>query len=148
MSDRTDPPARPDPGAPRPPVTDIARIYAYGQPWCVHAEAHPDRHGGYPDPHHHPAAECRELEHHLDHARERLEGAPVEVTAYLAAPFRFGQSRDNRPPGSARVVIEQQRADGADRVHRMSVTAAEALRLARILDHLADELLFVQRPAA
>lgn len=148
MSDRTDPAARPNQDGPWPPVTDTSRIYDHGQPWCAHAEAHPDRHGGYSDPHDHPAAECRGLKHHLEDARERLEGAPVNVTAYLAALSRFGQPRDARPPGSAQVVIEQQRADGADPVRRMSVTAAEALRLARILDHRADVLLFVQPPAA
>jgi hypothetical protein len=78
--------------------------------------------------------------------RRDLDGEPAVVSVYQAAPFRFGQLRDDAPPSAPRVVIETW-TSGDEPAQRVSLTAGEALRLARILTHCADELTFTQRAA-
>jgi hypothetical protein len=68
------------------------------------------------------------------------------VSVYNAAPFRFGQLRDEAPPTSPRVVLEAWTTDD-ETVQRISFTPGEALHLARILVRCADELTFTQRAA-
>jgi hypothetical protein len=147
VSDRIDPPIHPDRRGPWPQVTDLARLYDHGQPWCVNAAGHPDPNGGYPDPARHlPWQECRGREVFVDGPRRELDGEPVEVSVYNAAAFRFGQPRDDTPPAPPRVVLEAWTAD-EPAAHRLSLTPGQALHLARILVHCADDLTFVQRPA-
>jgi hypothetical protein len=68
------------------------------------------------------------------------------VSVYNAAPFQFGKPREDAPPATPRVVLETWTSD-EEPSHRVSLTAGEALRLARILVRCADELTFVQRAA-
>ena len=82
----------------------------------------------------------------MDGARHDLDGEQVGVSVYNAAPFRFGVPRDDTPPVAPRVVLETWTSD-VEPAHRVSLTAGEALRLARILVRCADELTFVQRAA-
>jgi hypothetical protein len=147
MSDRIDPPTGDFEQGPWPQVSDLSRLYDHGQPWCVNAPAHPDRDGGYPDPERHlPWHECHSDAAFVDGVRRDLAGEPVGVSVYNAAPFRFGELRDDEPPAVPRVVLETWTSDVAPS-HRVSLTAGEALRLARILMRCADELTFVQRAA-
>jgi hypothetical protein len=78
-----------------------------------------------------------------------LDGEPVGVSVYVAAPFRFGQPRENTSPPPARVVLETWLAASDERAERVSLSAGEALRLARVLarlaDGLADDLTFAGR---
>ncbi|HZC51168.1 MAG TPA: hypothetical protein VE441_01535 [Mycobacterium sp.] len=148
MSDRSDPSSWPCPRGPWPEVTDLSRLYDHGQPWCVNARAHPDRNHGYPDPNHHlPWHECRSDEIAIDDARRNIDGNQVGLTVYLAAAFRFGQPRDTTDPPSTRIVIETWRPDTDEPSQRVSLNPGSALRLARILARLVDELTFVTRAA-
>src|SRR4051794_38860784 len=107
MSNRIHPPEWPSPRGPWPDVDGVDRLYEHGWPWCVNAAAHPDNHDGYPDAERHvPWHECRGRELFIDGARRDLDGVPVGISIYIAAPFRFGQPRDERPPDAARVVLE------------------------------------------
>jgi hypothetical protein len=99
MSARIDPPTSDIEQGPWPQVSDASRLYDHGQPWRMNAAAHPDNHDGYPDAERHvPWHECHGRELFIDGARRDLDGAPVGVTVYIAAPFRFGQPRDEAPP--------------------------------------------------
>ncbi|MDT4934833.1 MAG: hypothetical protein QOK11_2725, partial [Pseudonocardiales bacterium] len=66
------------------------------------------------------------------------------VAVYAAAPFHFGQPRDAAQPRGARVVVETCRANTDEPSQRMSISPGDALRLARILVRLADELTFTR----
>jgi hypothetical protein len=113
----------------------------------VNAAGHPDPDGGYPDSNRHlPWHECRGAEMFVDGVCRDLDGEPVGVSVYDAAPFRFGEPRDDASPSAPRVVLETWTSDD-EPSHRVSLTAGEALRLARILVCCADELTFVQRAA-
>ena len=143
MTDRSDSASRP-----WPEVSDLSRLYDHGQPWCANAVAHPDRNDGYPDPQRHlPWHECRSREAYLDDACRAVHGDELGLCVYLAAPFRFGQPRTAAEPFAARVVIETWQPDADEPSQRISVSAGSALRLARVLIHLVDELTFVTRAA-
>jgi hypothetical protein len=147
MSDRIDPPDDGFEQGPWPRADDPGRLFDHGWPWCVNAAGHPDRDGGYPDPERHlPAHECHSRAAFVDGACLDLDGEPLGVSVYNAAPFRFGQRRDEVRPASPRVVLEAWTSDD-ETVQRISVTPGEALRLARILVRWADELTFIQRAA-
>ncbi len=142
MSDRIDPPDDGFERGPWPQAGDPGRLFDPGWPWCVNAAGHPDRDGGYPDPGRHlPAHECHSRAAFLDGVRRDLAGEPLGVSVYNAAPFRFGQPRDEAAPASPRVVLEAWTGDD-ETVQRISVTPGEALRLARILVRCTDELTF------
>ena len=145
MSDRIDPPDAVFEQGPWPPVSDPGRLFDHGWPWCVNAAGHPDPDGGYPNPERHlPAYECHSRVCFVDGVRRDLNGEPLVVSVYNAAPFRFGQPRDERPPASPRVVLETWTSED-ERADRFSLTPAEALHLARILVRCADELTFPRR---
>jgi hypothetical protein len=147
MSDRIDPPNDHLARGPWPPVSDLSRLHDHGWPWCTNAAGHPDRTGGYPDPQRHlPWHECHGPAAFLDGACRDLAGEPLGVRAYNAAPFRFGELREEVPPAQPRVVVETWTSGDKSSV-RVSLTAGEALRLARILVRCADDLTFVQRAA-
>jgi hypothetical protein len=113
----------------------------------VNAAAHPDREAGYPDPERHlPWHECHSQAAFLDGVRRNLDGEPAGMSVYNAAAFRFGMPRDNTSSTEPRVVLETW-TGGDDAPQRVSLTAGEALRLARILVRCADALTFVQRAA-
>jgi hypothetical protein len=147
MTDRIDSSHWPSPRGPWPEVTDASRLYDHGRPWCVNADAHPDRTGGYPDPDRHvPWHECQTAETYIDGTRRNLDGEPVDVSVYAAAPFRFGELRGQGALSSAGIVIETWPTGTDEPAERVSLTPGEALRLARILIHLADQLTLT-RPA-
>ena len=147
MSDRIDPPHNHLDPSPWPRVDDLSRLFDHGWPWCVNGGAHPDRNGGYPDPERHvPWHECRSRAAFVDDVRRDLYGERVGVSVYNAAPFRFGEPRDDTSPAAPRVVLETWAGDD-ESAQRVSLTAGEALRLARILVRCADDLTFVERAA-
>ncbi|MDT5105573.1 MAG: hypothetical protein QOI25_3086 [Mycobacterium sp.] len=147
MSNRIHPPEWPSPRGPWPEVDSIDRLYDHGWPWCASAAAHPDNHDGYPDQERHvPWHECHGRELFIDGTRRDLDGEPVGVSVYIAAPFRFGQPRDERLPATARVVLETWTSDD-DSSHRVSLTPGQALQLARILVGCADNVTFTDRVA-
>jgi hypothetical protein len=112
MSDRIDPPCDHVERGPWPHVDDSSRLFDHGWPWCINAAAHPDPDGGYPDPERHrPCHECRSRESFVEDVRRDLDGEPIGVSVYNAAPFRFGQPRDDTPPAAPRVVLETWTAD-------------------------------------
>jgi hypothetical protein len=147
MTDRIGPPNGPG-QRPWPEVTDLSRIYDHGHPWCVNADAHPDRHDGYPDPdRHQPWKECRSREAFIDDVRRDLHGDELGLSVYLAAPFRFGAPRDGSKPQAPRLVVETWLADSDERSERISLNPSGALWLARILVRFVDELTFLRRAA-
>jgi hypothetical protein len=147
MIDRIDPPTDEFEQGPWPPASDPGRLFDHGWPWCVNATGHPDRDGGYPDPQRHlPAHECHSRAAFLDGTRRDLDGEPLGVSVYNAAPFRFGQLRDEAALVSPRVVLEAWSSDD-EPAQRISVTPGEALRLSRILVRCADDLVFPERAA-
>lgn len=108
---------------------------------------HPDPHGGYPDRMRHLSAhECQSRAFFLDGVRRDLAGEPLGVSVYSAAPFRFGRPRDDSASAGPRVVVETWMRDDKA-AQRVSLTAGEALQLARILVRCADELTFPKRVA-
>jgi hypothetical protein len=112
----------------------------------VNAAAHPDRNGGYPDRDRHlPWHECRSLESYVDGARLGLDGQAVGVSAYAAAGFRFGRTRDHAGLSQPRAVLETWPLESTEAAQRISLTPAGALHLARILVHIADGLTFTER---
>jgi hypothetical protein len=66
---------------------------------------------------------------------------------YVAAAFRFGQPREVAVPVATRVVIESWEGASDGTTTRISLSPGEALRLARVLTHLADEITFARRAA-
>ena len=139
MSDRIDSLGWPSPRGPWPDVTDLSRLYDHGQPWCVNADGHPDAEHGYPDPGRHlPWHECRSIELNVDGALRELDGEQLGMSAYIAAPFRFGQTRDALAPSSPRIVLESWPVDADEPAQRISLTQGEALRLARTIVRLID----------
>jgi hypothetical protein len=147
MSDRIDPPDVGLEQGPWPPADDPGRLFDHAWPWCVNAAGHPDPDGGYPDPERHlPADECHSRATFLNGVCRDLEGEPLGVSVYNAAPFRFGELRDEVRPASPRVVLETWAGDDKTG-QRMRLTPGEALHLARILVRCADELTFVGRAA-
>lgn len=147
MSDGIDPTNDNVERGPWPPVNDLSRLFVHGWPRCVDAVAHPDPDGGYLDPQCHvPWHECRSRAAFVDDVRLDLDGEPVGVSVYKAAPFRFGQPRDEAPSATPRVVLEVWTNDDAP-AQRISFAPGEALRLARIFERYAEELTFVQRTA-
>ena len=147
MSDRIDPPDIGFAQGPWPPASDPERLFDHGWPWCVNAAGHPDPDGGYPDRECHlPAHECHSRSAFLDGVCRDLDGEPLGVSVYNAAPFRFGQLRDEASPACPRVVLEAWTCDD-EPAQRIGLTAGEALRLARILLRCADELTFTHRAA-
>jgi hypothetical protein len=148
VTDRIDPPDRPGKRGPWPKVTDLSRLYDHGQPWCVNAAAHPDTNDGYPDPDRHlPWHECRSGEAFLDDVRRDIDGDELGLSVYVASAFQFGQPRDAVESRAARLVIETWQSNAEEPSQRISVNAGDALRLARILVRLVDELTFINRAA-
>ena len=146
MSDRIDPPAFSE-WRPWPDARDGSLVYDHGQHWCANADAHPDNHDGYPDPDRHlPWHECRSNDIYIDGGGDDLADEPVGISACLAAPFRYGSPRP-APLSHPRLVLEVWPESRNEAGRRISLPAGEALRLARVLIHLADRLTFVDRPA-
>lgn len=120
---------------------------ACGRAWCTNTARHPGE-GGYPDPDRHvPWHECRGPERWISEARRDLDGADVELSVSVAAAFRFGQQREFPVQAPTRVVIETWESASGETVTRLSVSPGEALRLARVLTHLVDEITFARRAA-
>ena len=141
MSDRIDRPDDRPPRGPWPEATDASRVYDHGRGWCVNAGAHPDNNDGYPDPDRHlPWHECRSAEVFVESAIRAVDGDPIGICAYLAAPFRFGQPRNDLEAPPARIVIESWALDADDASQRIGLSAGSALQLAQILSWLAEEL--------
>lgn len=80
-------------------------------------------------------------------ARRDLDGEPVGLGVNSAAPFRFGQERDEAVPATARIVLETWPENGDSPSQRVSLAPGEALQLARILIRCADDLTFGTRAA-
>ena len=140
MTDRIDPSAWPSPRGPWPEVNDASRLYDNGARWCVNAAGHPGE-DGYPDPERHlPWHECRGPEVWLEGARRDLDGEDLEVSVYLAAPYRFGQQRSPSEQAPTRLVIEAAGPGADSPAVRVSLALGEAVRLARILNHLVDQM--------
>jgi hypothetical protein len=147
MTDRIDPTAWPSTRGPWPEVTDPSRLYDHGRAWCTNAAGHPGD-DGYPDPDRHvPWHECRGPELSISEVRRDLDGEQVEMSAYVAAAFRYGQPRELPPQSPTRVVIETWERASDETTMRLSLSAGEALRLARVLTHLVDEITFARRAA-
>ena len=62
------------------------------------------------------------------------------------APFWFGQPREAAAPAPARVVVRP--IDTEQPVQRVTLSGGEALRLARVLVRLVDDLTFVDDAAS
>lgn len=147
MTDRIDPSAWPSPRGPWPEVHDLSRLYDHGRHWCVNAAGHPGE-NGYPDLERHlPWHECRGPEAWLAGARQDLDGAPLEVSVYVAAAFRFGQPRRLPLRAATRLVLDAWGPAGDDPTVRISLGLGEAVRLARILNHLVDQVSLPDRAA-
>jgi hypothetical protein len=124
------------------------QLYDHGRTWCVNARAHPDHDSGYPDPERHlPWHECHTAEAFVDDVRRDLDGDELGVSVYAAAQFRFGQTRDAAQPREARIVVETWPANTDELSQRISISPGDALRLARILVRLADDLTFTRHAA-
>jgi len=140
MSDRIDPSSWPSPRGPWPEVHDPSRLYDHGRRWCVNSAGHPGA-DGYPDPQlHHPWHECQGPAVWLEDVRRELTGEQIEVSVCVAAPYRFGQPRAPHDTTSIRVVIDASAIGAEEPTLRMSLGLGEALRLARILNHLVDAI--------
>jgi hypothetical protein len=139
MTDRIDPTTWPTPRGPWPEVEDPSRIYDHGRPWCINATGHPGE-GGYPDPQAHvPWGECHGPDITLTEIRDHLGGDLLDLSVFVAAPFRFGEPRrlvDN----TARLVLEAATESSETPSIRFSLGLGEALRLARAINHLVDEV--------
>ena len=140
MTDRIDPSAWPSPRGPWPEVDDTSRLYDHGRRWCVNAAGHPGE-DGYPDPERHvPWHECRGPEVWLEYARRALDGEDLELSVYLAAPYRFGQQRNASGQAPVRLVIDAADPGAEEFAVRLSLRLGEAARLARILNRLVDQM--------
>jgi hypothetical protein len=64
-----------------------------------------------------------------------------------AAAFRFGRPRHDVAPASARLVLEPPSIDPDAPGQQVSLSPGEALRPARALTRLVDDLTFVERAA-
>jgi hypothetical protein len=130
-------------------VTDSTRLFDHGAWWCVNRAGHPDPDDGYPDVDRHtPWDECHSITGSFADVRADLTGPPLELELYAAAPFRFGCLRAavTDPSTSPRVVLECYSDGGAEsRELRFSLSLGEALRLARRLKHLVDEVSYPHR---
>jgi hypothetical protein len=137
MTDRIDPSAWPTPRGPWPEVTNLGQVFDHGRGWCINAAGHPGE-AGYPDPARHlPWDECHGPQGSVGQARSGLTGDPLEVSVYMAAPYRFGAHRE--PTDTApRLIVETASADG--RIERFSLGPGEALRLARMIGRLVDDV--------
>ena len=139
MTDRIDSSGEQARRGPWPEYRNAEQDYDHGRRWCVNADGHPGD-DGYPDPDVHvPWHECRGVAAWLDGARRDLDGEPLEMSVYLAAPFRFGQPRSSTADPTTRLVIDACGADDRDAV-RLSIDLGEATRLARILNRLVDSV--------
>jgi hypothetical protein len=90
-----------------------------------------------------PWHECRGREAYIDDVRSEIDGDEIGLSAYVASSFRFGQPRDGAVAQPARVVVETWRPAADEPSQRISLSPGDALRLARILVRLADDLIFV-----
>ena len=72
---------------------------------------------------------CRSREAFLDGVRRDMDGEPVGVSVYAAAPFRFGQTGAAAADAAARVVVETWPADADEPAQRVSLHPGEGLRL-------------------
>lgn len=159
MVETTQPLNWPNPRGPWPDVTDTTRLFDHGAWWCANRAGHPDLDdpdpdntdpndpdpdNGYPDVDRHmPSDECRAVAGSFANVRADLTGPPLELELYAAAPFRFGCLRASVTELSTtpRVVFECY-SDGRTESNelRFSLPLGEALRLARHLEHLVDEV--------
>lgn len=149
MAETTQPENWPSPRGPWPDVTDSTRLFDHGAWWCVNRAGHPDPDDGYPNVDRHtPWHECHSITGSFAGVRADLTGPPLELELYAAAPFRFGCLRAavTDPSTSPRVVLECY-SDGGAEPHelRFSLPLGEALRLARRLEHLVDEVSYPHR---
>jgi hypothetical protein len=124
----------------------------------------PDDHRRLPASAHIPATECRTREYFVDLATvsstslddERDDvGATTAVglSVYCASAFRFGPPRASAGPSAPRLVLET-RTDRADRAEaadgsnsaarscRVAVTLGEALKAARLIEHVVETVMF------
>jgi hypothetical protein len=147
MTDRIDPSHRPSTRGPWPEVTDLGRLYDHGRAWCTNSAGHPGE-DGYPDPDRHlPWHECRGPEASLTDVRRELDGEHVEMSVYVAAAYRFGQPRELPLDAPTRLVIDTCQHAGDEEPVRFSLSPGEALRLARILTRLVDDVTFPRHAA-
>lgn len=92
--------------------------------------------------------ECRSITGSFAGVRADLTGPPLELEVYAAAPFRFGCLRAavTDPSTTPRVVFECYSDGGSELGElRFSLALGEALRLARRLEHLVDEVSYPHR---
>lgn len=144
MDDRTQPTPWPTPEdmLSGPVLADRDRFFDPGRPWCAAAAGHAPVEGGYPDPEaHSPFHECR-TDRTTFEAVLHLEGQPVGLDVYAAAPFRFGQPRHPDPltAPTPRVVIECYPWTDDTTAFRVSVATDVALSLGHQLLLLAELL--------
>jgi hypothetical protein len=146
MTDRIDPTTWPTPRGPWPQVEDLSRIYDHGRPWCINAIGHPGD-TGYPDAGRHvPWDECHGPGATLTEVRDELSGDQVGLTSYMATPFRFGEQRRSTDP-APRLMIETASEHADLPTARISISIGEALRLARLINHLVDQVTMPATPA-
>jgi hypothetical protein len=149
MAETTQPPNWPSPRGPWPDVTDSTRLFDHGAWWCVNRAGHPDPEDGYPDVDRHtPWDECHSITGSFTGVRADVTGPPLELELYAAAPFRFGCLRAAATDTSItpRVVFECYSDGGSEPAElRFSLPLGEALRLARRLEHLVDEVSYPHR---
>jgi hypothetical protein len=139
MSHRTQPPNWHSSRGPWPEFTDINRLFDHGKSWCATAHGHPGPEDGYPDPDVHvPWNECRTPISSFTGARRDLNGALLELELYAAAAFQFGSLRSKALPSDTRVVLEAYADEPGQEPIRVSLSAGEALRLARRMTQLVD----------
>lgn len=143
MSDRIDSSSWPSPRGPWPEWHDLSQLHDAGRWWCVNSAGHPGE-ADYPDPGLHvPWGECQGPSVLLEDPRRDLDGQPLDVIVYAAAPYLFGESRAGRGDTSTRFVIDAAEAGAEDPLLRMSLSLGEAVRFARTVNWLVDE---VSRP--
>jgi hypothetical protein len=140
MAARIDPSSLPTPRGPWPVVHGLSQLHDAGRWWCVNSAGHPGE-DDYPDAELHvPWRECQGPSVALKGLRRDLDGQALDVNTYVAAPYRFGEPRTQRGDTSTRVVIDAADERAEDPALRMSLSLGEAVRFARILNRLVDEI--------
>jgi hypothetical protein len=103
--------------------------------------AHPDESDGYPAAQQHvPWDECQTVPYFLGGAARDLDGADLGLVVYGAIRFRFGETRTESVPPAARLVVETWSESDGQPPASASLSPGEALRLARIVQHLVDTI--------
>ena len=119
------------------------RIYDAGEAWCLNRGGHPTPDRDYPDHHLHiPFDECQSTPATFVDAREGLAGPARQLEIYAARPFRFGVLRtsEDQFANIPRIVWDCFEDGSPDALHRLSLTVGEALRMARLLGQIVDQV--------